>query len=673
MHHSHSTPAGVDGGARTPPATPKKGGKMLAIRVQMLDDAVTIFQVQAKASGRVLFDQVCKQLHLLEADYFGLEYSDAGGTRYWLDLQKPISRQLGLSLVDPLLHFCVKFYTPDPGQLEEEFTRYLFCLQVKRDLSQGLMQCNENTAALMASYIVQAECGDYVSEDYPDHTYLSSYKFVPQQDQEMERKIMENHKKHSGQSPAEADLNLLETARRCELYGIKMHPAKDHENVPLNLAVAHMGIIVFQNYTKINTFSWAKIRKISFKRKRFLIKLHPEGYGYYKDTVEFFFEGRNECKNFWKKCVENHGFFRCSSVKSVSRHKTRVLSRGSSFRYSGKTQKQIVEFVRDNYVKRQTFQRSASFRHSSAHSSASNMHSSTVGNSISAHPLLPLADSNLSAEASKLSASLGSMGAAAGAPASPTTRSASRHRVTATCWSSAPDTRPTTLLAQTTTSPSPPLTTQSASPATSATTSPLHTPYADQKPPYASSPVAVRAAVHRADTDDVKKGGDKSDNEDSYYIHNNSYYSSSSPNYKEVNGNISNLSTNGSFNSSKLDDISPIKNLAKEQLLNSINANTNGTNTTTIIAEIEGEVKKKSKYPIDKTYYIAKEILMTELTYKKDLDVINVVGNRERGFARVDDDAISVVQGRGRQRGTRRVFDFAHFGRPAGSSSRTVG
>jgi FERM/RhoGEF/pleckstrin domain protein 2 len=111
-----------------------------------------------------------------------------------------------------------------------------------------------------------------------------------------------------------------------------MHPAKDHENVPLNLAVAHMGIIVFQNYTKINTFSWAKIRKISFKRKRFLIKLHPEGYGYYKDTVEFFFEGRNECKNFWKKCVENHGFFRCSSVKSVSRHKTRVLSRGSSFR-----------------------------------------------------------------------------------------------------------------------------------------------------------------------------------------------------------------------------------------------------------------------------------------------------------------------------------------------------
>ncbi|EEB10924.1 FERM, RhoGEF and pleckstrin domain-containing protein, putative [Pediculus humanus corporis] len=349
--HSQSQPGGID---RTPPGTPKKGGKMLAIRVQMLDDTVTLFQIQAKALARVLFDQVCSQLHLLESDYFGLEYQEMNGTKYWLDLEKPLSRQVGLSLVDTMVKFCVKFYTPDPSQLEEEFTRYLFCLQIKRDLSQGLLQCNGNTAALMASYIVQAECGDYVAEDYPDYRYLSTYKFMPNQDQELEKRIMENHKKHAGQSPAEADLNLLETARRCELYGIKMHPAKDHEGVPLNLAVAHMGIVVFQNFTKINTFSWAKIRKISFKRRRFLVKLHPEGYGYYKDTVEFFFEGRNECKNFWKKCVENHGFFRCSVVKKVPRHKTRVLSRGSSF--SGRTQKQIVDFVRENYVKRQTFQ-----------------------------------------------------------------------------------------------------------------------------------------------------------------------------------------------------------------------------------------------------------------------------------------------------------------------------
>lgn len=68
-------------------------------------------------------------------------------------------------------------------------------------------------------------------------------------------------------------------------------------------------------------------------------------------------------------------------------------------------------------------------------------------------------------------------------------------------------------------------------------------------------------------------------------------------------------------------------NLSKEQYLNSLNANTitNGTNTTTIVAEIEGEARKRTRFAGDKSYYIAKEILMTELTYKKDLDVINVV------------------------------------------------
>jgi hypothetical protein len=56
-----------------------------------------------------------------------------------------------------MLKFCVKFYAPDPGQLEEEYTRYLFCLQIKRDLATGSLQCNDNTAALMASYIVQGK------------------------------------------------------------------------------------------------------------------------------------------------------------------------------------------------------------------------------------------------------------------------------------------------------------------------------------------------------------------------------------------------------------------------------------------------------------------------------------------------------------------------------------
>jgi hypothetical protein len=75
--------------------------------------------------------------------------------QYWLDVDKQLNHQVGLPSHEPLLRFCVKFYTPDPSMIEEEYTRYLFGLQIKRDISTGLLQCNDNTAALMASYIVQ--------------------------------------------------------------------------------------------------------------------------------------------------------------------------------------------------------------------------------------------------------------------------------------------------------------------------------------------------------------------------------------------------------------------------------------------------------------------------------------------------------------------------------------
>uniref|UniRef100_A0A2M4A3G8 FERM, ARHGEF and pleckstrin domain-containing protein 1 n=1 Tax=Anopheles triannulatus TaxID=58253 RepID=A0A2M4A3G8_9DIPT len=653
MIHSLSTPSGVDGSVS---ASHSRSGKKLAVRIQMLDDSVTMFQVQAKATGKVLFEQVCRQLNLLEADYFGLEYQEAStGTKYWLDLEKSLNRQVGLSLVEPMLRFCVKFYTPDPLQLEEEYTRYLFCLQVKRDLATGSLQCNDNTAALMASYIVQASCGDYAVEDYPDHTYLSSYRFVPQQDHTMQRRIMENHKKHVGQSPAEADLNLLETARRCELYGMKMHPAKDHDGVPLNLAVAHMGIAVFQGITRINTFSWAKIRKISFKRKRFLIKLHPENYVYHKDTVEFFFEGRNECKNFWKKCVENHGFFRCTAVQNVQRRKARVLSRGSSFRYSGKTQKQIIEFVRDNYVKRQTFQRSQSFRQGPLHSSnrSQSRTSCNVNQSISAHPLLPIE----TAEWERRSQSN-------------VLRTPSQTRRQADTEADRRPSSPTGLTrsqlteAQVETYPMKSYTQMGMD---SRESGPMHhnqdssqsaSPGGTWSSPYHNN---SHSSSHAREADRARARQDGHSSDDYHGINGNVSLDRrseivQSPNRYELALGTADRSNNNSLSRETGSyDLSSAEARARnghfggsnggalhtvdENVINNNYQNTQsltagngsggvggtgagtGTNSGTL-RSMDEELRKK-KWPTDRAYFLAKELLMTERTYKKDLDVIN--------------------------------------------------
>ncbi|CAF4732289.1 unnamed protein product [Rotaria sp. Silwood1] len=315
--------------------TKTKTGKQIACKVHMLDDQDLPFHIDPKATGQDLFNSVCNYIDLLERDYFGLEYLDSHR-----------------NVVCIFISIKEIFY--------DIFIMYLFALQIKRDLAVGALLCSDNTASLLASYIVQAEIGDYLESYNNNPSYFSSRKYFPHQTVEHEIRIMNFHKNHIGQYPADADLNLLDIARKVELYGIKMHPAKDHEQVNLNLSVAHMGILVFQNITKINTFSWAKIRKLSFKRKKFLIKLQPEGYGYYKDTVEFYFDTRDECKNFWKKCIEYHAFFRCVTIQRSQRSKNKLLAGGSSFRYHGRTQKEIIEYARENYAKNRTFTRSYS-------------------------------------------------------------------------------------------------------------------------------------------------------------------------------------------------------------------------------------------------------------------------------------------------------------------------
>uniref|UniRef100_A0A8C2ATX6 FERM, ARHGEF and pleckstrin domain-containing protein 2 n=1 Tax=Cyprinus carpio TaxID=7962 RepID=A0A8C2ATX6_CYPCA len=324
----------------------------LQIRVQGLDDAQEFYDLESKADGQTLHNEVFRRINLIESDYFGLEFQNLQMNWVWLEPTKLIVKQVRRPM-NTLFRLSVKFFPPDPGQLQEEFTRYLFSLQIKRDLIEGRLNCTENTAALLASHLVQSEIGDF--DDIADREFLKINKLLPHQER-VQEKIMEIHRRHIGQTPAETDFQVLEIARKLEMYGVRFHPAADREGTKINLAVAHMGLQVFQGHTKINTFNWSKIRKLSFKRKRFLIKLHPEVHGPHQDTLEFLMGSRDQCKIFWKNCVEHHSFFRLLD-QPQPKTKAVFFSRGSSFRYSGRTQKQLVDYVRDSGLRRTPYQR----------------------------------------------------------------------------------------------------------------------------------------------------------------------------------------------------------------------------------------------------------------------------------------------------------------------------
>ncbi|KAK2883431.1 hypothetical protein Q8A67_017068 [Cirrhinus molitorella] len=309
--------------------------KMVVCHVTLLDGSQFTCEVEKRAKGQYLFFQVCEHLNLMEKDYFGLSFKDNAEQRCWLDPTKEIKRQIRNSQWQ--FAFSVKFYPPDPSQLTEDITRYLLCLQLRQDIASGRLPCSFVTHALLGSYTLQAELGDHDPEEHR-LDYISDFQFAPNQTKELEEKVVELHKSHRGMTPAQADAQFLENAKKLSMYGVDLHHAKDSEGVDIMLGVCSNGLLIYKDRLRINRFAWPKILKISYKRSNFYIKIRPGEAEQFESTVGFKLPNHRAAKRVWKVCVEHHTFFRLVSPEQPT--KTKFLTLGSKFRYSGRTQAQ---------------------------------------------------------------------------------------------------------------------------------------------------------------------------------------------------------------------------------------------------------------------------------------------------------------------------------------------
>uniref|UniRef100_A0A8C1XKZ7 Erythrocyte membrane protein band 4.1 like 2 n=1 Tax=Cyprinus carpio TaxID=7962 RepID=A0A8C1XKZ7_CYPCA len=309
--------------------------KMVVCHVTLLDGSQFSCEVEKRAKGQYLFFQVCEHLNLLEKDYFGLSFKDNAEQRCWLDPTKEIKRQIRSTCC--LFLLIVKFYPLDPSQLTEDITRYLLCLQLRQDIASGRLPCSFVTHALLGSYTLQAELGDHDPEEHR-LDYISDFQFAPNQTKELEEKVVELHKSHRGMTPAQSDAQFLENAKKLSMYGVDLHHAKDSEGVDIMLGVCANGLLIYKDRLRINRFAWPKILKISYKRSNFYIKIRPGETEQFESTVGFKLPNHRAAKRVWKVCVEHHTFFRLVSPEQPT--KTKFLTLGSKFRYSGRTQAQ---------------------------------------------------------------------------------------------------------------------------------------------------------------------------------------------------------------------------------------------------------------------------------------------------------------------------------------------
>ncbi|XP_076189721.1 band 4.1-like protein 2 isoform X11 [Aptenodytes patagonicus] len=317
-----------------PQKSPKKY-KTVQCKVMLLDGTEYSCDLEKRAKGQVLFDKVCEHLNLLEKDYFGLLFYENSEQKNWLDSSKEIKRQI--RSLPWIFTFNVKFYPPDPSQLTEDITRYFLCLQLRQDIASGRLPCSFVTHALLGSYTLQAELGDHDPEEHRSDC-ISEFQFAPNQTQEMEEKVAELHKTHRGLTPAQADSQFLENAKRLSMYGVDLHHAKDSEGVDIMLGVCANGLLIYKDRLRINRFAWPKILKISYKRSNFYIKVRPAELEQFDSTIGFKLPNHRAAKRLWKVCVEHHTFFRLVSPEQPP--KAKFLTLGSKFRYSGRTQAQ---------------------------------------------------------------------------------------------------------------------------------------------------------------------------------------------------------------------------------------------------------------------------------------------------------------------------------------------
>ncbi|XP_038250942.1 tyrosine-protein phosphatase non-receptor type 14 [Dermochelys coriacea] len=284
-------------------------------QIRLLDNNVIECTLSVESTGQECLEAVAQRLELRETHYFGLWFLSKSQQARWVELEKPLKKQLDKFANEPLLFFGVMFYVPSVSRLQQEVTRYQYYLQVKKDVVDGRLRSSLDQGIRLAGLAVQADFGDY--NQFESHDFLREYVLFPMdwtQDEavleDLTQKVAQEHKTHSGVPAAEAELMYISEVERLEGFGQESFPVRDNHGNDMQLGIFFMGIFIKNRIGRPAViYRWNDIGNIVHNKSSIIVELINK-----EETVLFHTDDIENAKYISRLFAARHKFYKQNKI-----------------------------------------------------------------------------------------------------------------------------------------------------------------------------------------------------------------------------------------------------------------------------------------------------------------------------------------------------------------------
>ncbi|XP_059029316.1 tyrosine-protein phosphatase non-receptor type 13 isoform X10 [Mustela lutreola] len=294
------------------------------VNIMLLSGQRLELTCDTKTICKDVFDMVVAHIGLVEHHLFALatlkdnEYffvdPDLKLTKVAPEGWKEEPKKKSKAAVNFTLFFRIKFFMDDISLIQHTLTCHQYYLQLRKDILEERMHCDDETSLLLASLALQAEYGDYQPEVH-GMSYFRLEHYLPPRVMEkldlsyVKEELPKLHNTYAGASEKETELEFLKVCQRLTEYGVhfhRVHPEKKSQTGIL-LGVCSKGVLVFEVHNGIRTlvlrFPWRETKKISFSKKKITLQNTSDGIKHAFQT-----DNSKVCQYLLHLCSSQHKF-----------------------------------------------------------------------------------------------------------------------------------------------------------------------------------------------------------------------------------------------------------------------------------------------------------------------------------------------------------------------------